>query len=508
MTRAPLVFIGLDAAESELLQSWAAAGQLPHLQALFERGLQSRLAGLPAFGSGAAWPAFATGTAPAKHGRYFGMAPESDSYTALKRSQTLHGETFWERLSAAGKRVAIVNVPYATLPDDINGLVMLDWATHNPLAGQAVSVPEQVAGDIVRRYGGDPVGRCDNKGFGPDDFAAFRDGLLARTAAKAEQAVALLGEQEWDFFGVVFDESHCMGHQAWHLHDRNHPEHNSAIAAALGDPLLQCYQALDAAVGKVVEAAGPAATVLVASVTGMGPNYTANFYVNDMLRSFGQRTASPALSAIGALRGLWRSFPEPLRKRVNRRVLKLKENTVTVAERRRRIAYALPHNDISGVVRINVAGREPDGFVAPGEEYTAVLEQLRAHLASFRNAETGEPLITCFVEPRKIMDGPFIEQLPDLMFEWNRSAPIRRIHSPATGTIHCTWQNNRTGDHTSAGLVIAAGPGIAAGRCANDIQLMDLAPSFGALLGVAADESLDGRVVPELVGLRQSGQPA
>lgn len=500
MNNRHVLFIGLDAAERTLLLKWSAAGHLPHIRALLKRGKQGVVAGLPAFGSGAAWPSFATGAAPARHGRYFGMAPENDGYVALKRAQTLHGQTFWERLSDAGKQVAVVNVPYSTLPADINGLVLLDWATHNPIAGGAVSVPEGLAAEVLEQFGGDPVGRCDNQGFGPDNFATFRDGLLRRTAAKAEQAVALFKQRDWDFFGVVFDESHCMGHQAWHIHDPQHPQHDAAVAEAIGDPLLQSYQAIDAAVGQLVEAAGPETTVMLASVTGMGPNYTANFCVDDMLRGFDQSRPSAALSLIGVARRFWRLFPEPLRKRVNRRALKLKETTVTVAERSRRKAYALPHNDISGVVRLNVAGREPNGCIQPGTEYREVLDRLRKYLQAFTNEDTGEPLINRFVEPRKIMAGPFIEQMPDLLIEWNRSAPIRRIHSPATGTIKHNWKNSRTGDHTSEGLFIAVGSGIEPGTLEGEVALMDFAPTVSAMLGVELASESDGRVVSAVLG--------
>ncbi len=61
----------------------------------------------------------------------------------------------------------------------------------------------------------------------------------------------------------VFTESHCVGHQCWHLHDVNHPAHDPAVLAEIGDPLRTVYAAIDAAIGDVLADAGDAFVLLL-----------------------------------------------------------------------------------------------------------------------------------------------------------------------------------------------------------------------------------------------------
>ena len=56
-----VLFIGLDAAERDLLLDWSDRGILPNLQALRARGVWGDAPAMPGLGSGALWPSFSTG---------------------------------------------------------------------------------------------------------------------------------------------------------------------------------------------------------------------------------------------------------------------------------------------------------------------------------------------------------------------------------------------------------------------------------------------------------------
>jgi hypothetical protein len=93
--------------------------------------------------------------------------------------------------------------------------------------------------------------------------------------------------------------------------------------------------------------------------------------------------------------------------------------------------------------------------------------------------------------------GEPVDGLPDLVVDWDRSAPIRRVRSPRFGRLARESPSPRSGDHRPSGLLLALGPGIAAGRELAPVRSVDLAATVSHLLGVARTD-LDGRPIPAI----------
>jgi predicted AlkP superfamily phosphohydrolase/phosphomutase len=100
-----------------------------------------------------------------------------------------------------------------------------------------------------------------------------------------------------------------------------------------------------------------------------------------------------------------------------------------------------------------------------------------------------------------LYEGENMHYLPDLLVEWNRSAPVSEVFSPKTGRIAGEYKKCRTGDHTSEGLVFLSGPSIAPGQLRTPVSVMDLAPTIASFTGVELD-GVDGRPIAPLAGIR------
>lgn len=74
-------------------------------------------------------------------------------------------------------------------------------------------------------------------------------------------------------------------------------------------------------------------------------------------------------------------------------------------------AYALGLNEIY----LNLAGREPNGIVAPGEEARAVLARIQERLRQFRDPQTGEPVVEQAYTAEQIGTSPMPDYAPDLV---------------------------------------------------------------------------------------------
>ena len=498
-SRARTVLIGLDAAAGDLLFEGCDRGLFPNLAALRDRGAWGIAEGLPGFGSGAIWPSFSTGVNPAKHGRYFYRQIGSAGYGAEPFEATdFKAEAVWEVLSAAGRRVAVFDVPKAGLFENLNGIQAVDWIAHGPVYKRLVTWPPEFATELVRDFGTDPLPSCDRPG-GRDaaGHAELRDLLLARVAQKEACAVHYLGREPWDLFATVFADPHCVGHQCWHLREVSHPMHDAEAAVKVGDPVWDVYSAIDTSIGRIAAAAGPDADVIVFSGTGMGANYGGNHVLDEILRRLEGRRAPRRLDwLMRAKRALKRQLPSDWRRRLNKTVRRV-EDAAARGDRERRACFAVPHNDIAGAVRVNRAGREPNGRIQPGGEYDAFLAQLQRDILEIRNLDNDRPIATDVVRTDELCTGPHLDELPDLFVLWSREAPIERIASPKIGTIELVHRGNRTGDHRPDSVFVAAGPHVVPGRV-EPVSILDFAPTLAALHGATLPDT-DGKLIPALM---------
>jgi predicted AlkP superfamily phosphohydrolase/phosphomutase len=502
-----VLFIGIDAGDKNLILQWAEAGYLPNFKKLLNNsawGVTQSPIGLYV---GAIWPSFYTGVSPAKHGRYCYRQLQPNSYDVQRISpRDVKAEPFWNALSRSGKRVAVIDVP-KTFPSELkDGLHIVDWGAHDPDPAGFSVWPESMAPEIQKRFGSDSMHSCNAFRTTGEEFRGFRDALIERIEKKTQLDTYILEQGNWDCFLTVFSESHCAGHQCWHLHDKHHQKYDASLVDEAGDPLKDVYQAIDTAIGKLIETAGSDTHIVVFASHGIGPQYDATFMLDDILRRLEGKKPSQMKHKLAALvTPLWKLLPQRLRKlagplrkkaRVNLGVDKVNPTPIQLARRK---YFSIPNNDAYGGIRINLAGREPQGIIAPGEEYDALCKSLSEDLMEFINATSGEPLVNRVLRSADLYQGENAHLLPDLLVEWNRSAPVSEVYSPKTGAIHGEYKKCRTGDHKPEGLFFASGPSITPGQINEPISVMDLAPTIASLTGVELT-GVEGKPITAVTG--------
>src|SRR5262249_38593129 len=146
------------------------------------------------------------------------------------------------------------------------------------------SAPTALAGEVRREFGEYPVQpKCDSYTRAGDPRGLL-DALSRAVTAKERLAAAYLDRGPWHLLWFVFSASHCAGHQFLALHDPTHPAHDRALHAELGDPVHHVYEALDAALGRLLEQIGDDATVAVLLSHGMGRHDDADHLLGEILR--------------------------------------------------------------------------------------------------------------------------------------------------------------------------------------------------------------------------------
>jgi predicted AlkP superfamily phosphohydrolase/phosphomutase len=162
--------------------------------------------------------------------------------------------------------------------------------------------------------------------------------------------------------------------------------------------------------------------------------------------------------------------------------------------------FVVENNHAHGGIRVNLAGREPNGLVAPGDDLDRFCETLSRELLAIVDLDRGERVVSRVLRTDDLYHGEHRELLPDLLVEWSSYAPISkiRIGSPAIGELAGEYTFCRTGDHFPGGMFVATGPGIAHGVLDRTVSIMDFAPTFCAMLGVDLND-VDGEPIRELV---------
>jgi len=499
----PIVVIGLDACEPDLLQRWARAGALPTLRRLLSSGVSAAVRNTTALHGGSAWSSFATGLTPAGHGRFCRRQAMRGAYLdRLHRPADVDGEQFWSALDAAGRRVAVLDVPHAK-PSRVRGIEVLDWITHDPYYEHAHVQPAALAGDLHRHCPRPAPDECESVpdlSTRLDEFVALR---RRRVAAKLAATLHCLGRERWDFFATVFGDGHCAGHRCWHVHDATHALHDPSLLARHGDPVREVYVELDAAVGRILEHVPPDATVIVLASHGMGPVHAAENVVLDdiLLRIDGNRPPARG-AAFRWLKRRWHALPPGMRESMGlphlRRWARPRLHHALLApDRRHRRFFAIPNDRYAGAVRINLKGRETCGVVEPAA-YEAACAEVRAALLELVDVDTGEPVVREVLEPRQSLDGPHRDELPDLALEWRRSRPVRVVASTRAGAWTLPPSLDRTGDHRNEGLFVAVGPGLAPRHLETPVAIEDFAPTIAALAGVTLGR-VDGSPIAGIV---------
>ena len=514
--RPGILAIGLEAADPALLEKWLAAGELPNFSRLIDGGCYRKLHSCTEVSSGATWPSITTGVSPAKHGMgFYHRQLRTGSYRIVKKyADEVRSDFFWKQLNSAGRRVAVFDIPVVYPLPGFSGAQIIGWGAEG-LNWKQCSEPQDLLPEILRLFGHHPLeGWYQKEIEDKSEWRDLRDKLLEGTRTRTRIAHWLQEKESWDLLLVGYPEPHWAGHYFFHLLDESHPRHDAGLAREFGRAILEVYREIDAGIGELVRAR-PDSAVLVFSNTGMGVNYSGLHLMPQLLQRLGvagnrgnrEAASNPPSNArwgayaiktvesIVSAKNIQRArrlVPEKLWDKYTRIVLNLGSHW------RNSKAFALP-GDFTAAVRINLRGREPHGTVEPGEEYDRLCEELTREFLALVNPATGEKAVSEVIRFRKRYPGPYADEFPDLIVQWEGTHPIDALQSPRIGTVSGILPDKRSGAHQTHGFLIASGGGIMKASGLEPADIVDIAPTILHLQGVAIPSHMDGHALTDMI---------
>ncbi len=501
--RAPLVILGIDAGDPELIMRWASDGTLPNIGSIVRRGCFGKTAGPEMVSEHGVWVSLMSGISRAEHGYHYFRQLKPGSYTlAPVRGRELGVEPFWTRLPAE-KRIAVIDVPDIAAPRPHPGLQLSEWATHYPYY-PASSYPDELLARVGSEFGPQTVIHEDPASDYSEDRKLYAQ-LMERAAKKGRLCRSLLGEKSFDLVVAVFAEAHTGSHQFW----RYRPGSNQPVPkehdGELTDAIKNLYQAIDAAFGEILALQPPDANVVLVSSVGMKSQWPAAGLSAAIPFALGYQFAPKGVSSgFDPLNLLRKMLPQSVRNALSGFLSsKARENLVSdkfskATDWSRTRIFSIP-SYYTSQFRVNLAGREPEGIVEPGAEYEKTLDEFEAELRKLVDPVTRRPAIKAIRRTQDLFGGDPPEILPDLFVEWEEADHfVARVQHPQGEIVQSQCEFHRGSDHSQFGFVAAAGPAIENNGDLGEVSLLDLTPTFLALLGQPPAEELAGKVLSSI----------
>lgn len=544
-----VIAIGLDSAEPRVMEQWIRDGKLPTMQRIANRGVYGRLDNSHIYSAETPWTTFATGVKPERTGYYSPLRYHVDRYEVGTRAAYEYDE--FPPFFALGSdyRVCAFDLPQVRLIDPdkfpFSGVQVACWGAHSPQVSPG-SNPPGLYEELVRKHGEHPALHRDYA-VCVDIKGTMRLESILNTGIERRAAICedLLRRERWDLFTTVFGESHAAGHNFWQLSQPDHPLYEKLHRQVDHDPMLTCFQAMDTAIARIVDAAPDDAVIVVFSAHGMGPNtmdLPSGGFLPELLHRYSfQGEAALAEGDIDAPvpdhiteldwcyweRHVWNTKVDshPLRKFLRRklptRALALIEDWLEkgsrlrppVSSARKHIslsfqpakwyeplwpqmkAFALPSFS-EGYVRINVKGREPQGMV-DASDYHRVCDEVTELIERMRCSRTGVPMAAQIVRTRENpMDTN--PKLPDadLVVVWQEEYAADAVDVPGYGRIGPV-PHYRAGSHRPEGFLMACGDQLPVGaQLAERGHAVQIAPTILELMGAPIPDHFDGEPLP------------
>jgi predicted AlkP superfamily phosphohydrolase/phosphomutase len=510
-----VLLIGLDGATLDLIEPWAKQGLLPNLASLMAQGTYGRLTSVIPVLSSAAWSSFMTGKNPGKHSIYdfVRRAPESYRLRVVNHSHN-RADSLWKILSQHERKVGVMNVPMTYPPEKVNGFIVTGLGTPDY---KAFTYPEDLGNELLKRgY------RVNKKVFyHPGNESQYLQELYDMAEKQFQATQWLLQSQAWDFFMAVFFDTDQMAHYFWRHMDASHPLHNPQTDAPYQNAILEYYQRMDSYIGELRQEAGEDTNLIVISDHGAGPLYQ-DVFLNEWLRQEGYLVT---LDEVADLKGRYRLFGRLgltrdgisafLRKnglgRVERFIKDTLGNGIEFLPKTQRAefpqaidwektrAYSFGYQ---GQIYLNVAGREPDGNVEPGEGYDRLRQEIIGKLEKLSDRRDGKAVVDRVYKKEDVFQGSYTDYAPDLVLVMRGLSYNTRQgyeFSTRSGKIFSDPLTHESGSHRREGIFFAAGPDIEGLGLRSGMRLIDVAPTVLHLLDCQIPADMDGSVLEELL---------
>ncbi|HHS96947.1 MAG TPA: hypothetical protein ENK08_03485 [Chloroflexi bacterium] len=496
--------LSIDSGCWEYIDPLLAAGRMPNVARLIERGARGVLESTMPPITPVAFSSFLTGVNPGKHGIFDWSLRREDGRGGMVNAGALKAPPFWTYLNQHRVRVGLFNVPLTYPPQPIDGFIVPGIPV--PRTARRFTYPPEALDRIEERFG--PYRVDVPRDLLTEGVDAYVQAWIEYETMQTEAAMALAEAYGVDLLVFNYASLDRVNHFAPGM------EH-----------IAQVLVNVDTQIGRWMERFPEANFVLMSDhgsrrirtafllgpwlvqhgYAAYGehsldiPPHEANFALARFLREKGMQGRKEKLVRAG-LRLLLRGMPAPLRRRFWERAYRSAPEALAYrfTERldwARTKVFAMSN---SGPLLINTGAGDGRGAVGP-DEYERIRDALIRDLLSVRDPQ-GRPVFSRVYRREEIYHGPALADAPDLIADhYESDCDIVVDNKP--GLFCFVDRLGRFGDHSRRGILVASGPDFASRPPSDPVyaSILDLPATLLHLYGAPLPRDWDGQVLRNLL---------
>lgn len=444
------------------------------------------------------WATILTGRTPGSHGVFDYWQRSRDGSFFETRGSDIHGLRIWDVFAKNAVQSGFINVPMTYPPPHSGGFFLSGQDA--PGAHPSIAFPRSLYSDITRLFG-----RYHHKDMFPGGQDKLTYGRLLPNEVRWQTDLFewLLRRNDWRFLMLYSSGTAFAQHYFWkEMEQGDEP---------VSDVVEQTYRAYDEMLGRVIAALDPDDTIFLMSECGAGP-ITSGVHLNNWLcregflryRSKKESQSWRAKFLAGCRTAAQRYLPKKLFYFANSLPVKSWIQGAIAADGidwSRTHAYHRGKGE--GNIYLNVAGRDRTGAL-PRSDYERVRTDIIERLRTLTDPSTGEPAAAAIHRREELYAGEYIASAPDLIVEWNgfrympsESVSSRREVFGDRTREYMKWPTS--GSHRPEGILIISGKNVRPAALSRPVNLVDLAPTWLALLNCPLSNSMQGQPVVEIL---------
>ena len=486
-SRRRVFLVGIDGATWANLKLWIDQGHLPNFGCILSDGAWGILKSTRPPLSPPAWTSIFTGVNPGKHSIYsFVKYRPARSYTISPiSSHDVLVPPIWDILNKSSRTGVYINIPFSYPPPVVQGVFTSGLGT--PGKGAAFASPTGFRDEVIRLY---PDYDVDfNEGLGRAQISLPRIYAINQAHMNVFKHTVEKTHRESDFYAIVLRSLDVLQHFYWEREDT----------------LLEFFRQIDDFLGWVISILGDHDSLLICSDHGFR-GVDKRVYVNEWLRAIGLLTVRNGQKPLSILPSMEHIHRLLVRGGLRKLAWKIKQTPILpfvakifpsrAFEYQTRIDWGATKvffwEGSSGLLRLNVSGREPQGSV-PKNLYSNLQGHVIEAATSLVEKETGRGVITLAEKAEDVYWGS--EVLPDVVLSPGPGYVLSSGFS-RDGKIF-EAEKERGGEHAPEGILALLGRHIPSIRLPDHV-VYDVTPTILGLLGQQIPTYMDGKALPEL----------
>ncbi len=449
------ILVGLDCAAPALLFE-RFIDRLPNFRRLMKNGVYGRLESSDPPITIPAWTVMASSRSPGSLGLYGFRHRRNNSYKDIwiASSRRVQAKRIWDYVSEAGGKSCLVGIPPSYPPYPVDGWLVGGFIT--PDTNREYTYPPELSEEIkgaVKDYTVDVEFRIEDK-------QNLVKELNEMTENHFKVIKHLIRTKDWSFFMFVEIGLDRIHHAFWKYFDESH--HLYEPGSEFENVVEDYYILLDTKVGELLDLIDDDTVVMVASDHGGKPMKGA-FCINTWLEEQGLLRLSTPVE----------------------RVVRLNDADVDWGK-----TVAWGWGGYYARIFLNVKGREENGVVDP-RDYESTREDIAQRIRSI-TGPNGEKWNTTVLKPEEAYPECKGDP-PDLMVYFD-DLYWRSAGTMGHGRLYLLENDTGPDDavHDKMGLYIYYDPREDLKGRAEDLNILDVAPTLMKALGLKVPEDMEG----------------